>query len=91
MFVCVGCGKVERELSATCPDCGAVMKSERELAHRWVGRPGPNETFVLDCRERRQVAFMDYDIANELPYCPFCRKELEYRPRNMPESRAPPF
>lgn len=72
------------------------MKNERELAHNWVGRPGSSESFVLRCRERRQVAYMDYDIANELPYCPFCRRNLEYRPAvavdapGLPGSAAQP-
>ncbi|MGQ9582736.1 MAG: hypothetical protein ACUVV6_04385 [Thermoplasmatota archaeon] len=83
MFVCVRCGRVERELAALCPDCGSVMRSERELAHKWVGRPGPNQAFALSCREKSRVAFMDYEIANELPYCPFCRREIEYRPRSI--------
>jgi hypothetical protein len=63
-----------------CPKCGTALRNERELAHSWVGRPGSDESFVLRCRERRQVAYMDYDIANELPYCPFCRRNIEYRP-----------
>ena len=89
MFVCIGCGQVVRERSAVCPKCGTAMRNERELAHNWVGRPGPNESFVLRCRERRQVAYMDYDIANELPYCPFCRKNLEYRPAGAAEDPGP--
>jgi hypothetical protein len=89
MFVCIGCGQVAKERAAVCPKCGTVMRNERELAHNWVGRPGPNESFALRCRERRQVAYMDYDIANELPYCPFCRKNLEYRPSGAAVAQEP--
>lgn len=89
MFVCIGCGQVTRERAAVCPKCGTAMRNERELSHNWVGRPGPNESFVLRCRERRQVAYMDYTIAQELPYCPFCRKNLEYRPSDAAEAPAP--
>jgi hypothetical protein len=32
---------------------------------------------------------MDYDIANELPYCPFCRKNLEYRPSGAAVAQEP--
>ncbi|MBM4247985.1 MAG: hypothetical protein FJ149_00820 [Euryarchaeota archaeon] len=90
MFVCISCGHLERERSAACPECGTVMRSERELAHSWAGRPGPNENYVLRCRERHQVAYMDYDIARELPYCPFCRRNLEYRPADSPPSPGMP-
>jgi len=89
MFVCIGCGQVTREREAVCPKCVTAMRNERELAHNWVGRPGANESFVLRCRERRQVAYMDYTIARELPYCPFCRHDLEYRPSDAEESPAP--
>jgi hypothetical protein len=65
------------------------MRNERELSHNWVGRPGPNESFVLRCRERHQVAYMDYTIALELPYCPFCRRNLEYRPSDSADGMAP--
>jgi len=64
------------------------MKSEEELAHDWVGRPGPGSGFALRCHERRRVAFMDPEIARELPYCPFCRKELGYRPKDPGEERS---
>jgi len=66
-----------------------MMRNERELAHNWVGRPGPKESFMLRCRERHQVAYMDYDIANELPYCPFCRHNIEYRPNNLADIEVP--
>ena len=85
MFVCEGCGSLELEPSARCPRCGAAMRNEEELAHDWVGRPAPESGFALRCHERHRVAFMDPDIARELPYCPFCRKELDFRPRG-PES-----
>ncbi len=89
MFVCIGCGQVAKERSAVCPKCGTAMKNERELSHNWVGRPGSGGSFVLRCRERRQVAYMDYNIANALPYCPFCRGNLEYRPAGTPEAPTP--
>ena len=88
MFVCLGCGSLELQPSAQCPRCGAAMKSEEELAHDWVGRPGPGSGFALRCHERRRVAFMDTEIARELPYCPFCRKELGYRPKDPGEERS---
>jgi hypothetical protein len=31
---------------------------------------------------------MEREIANELPYCPFCRKDIEYRPKNLDEKVA---
>ena len=89
MFVCIGCGQVVKERSAVCPKCGTALKNERELSHNWVGRPGSSESFILRCRERRQVAYMDYDIANELPYCPFCRGNLEYRPAAALDAPGP--
>jgi len=89
MYVCIGCGSVEDGYSVLCPKCGSEMRSERELAHRWVGRPGPNEGYALNCRDRQQTAFMESEIANELPYCPFCRKDIGYRPKNIDEARKP--
>jgi hypothetical protein len=32
---------------------------------------------------------MDYNIANELPYCPFCRRNLEYRPAGAMDAPGP--
>jgi hypothetical protein len=90
LFVCIGCGQVARERTAVCQKCGTAMRNERELAHNWVGRPGSDESVVLRCRERRQVAYMNYDIANELPYCPFCRRNLEYRPAAAAQTPGPP-
>jgi hypothetical protein len=88
MFVCIGCGSRELKPSARCPRCGSAMKSEEELSHDWVGRPGPESGFALRCRERHRVAFMDPDIARELPYCPFCRRELDFRPNGPDGARA---
>jgi endogenous inhibitor of DNA gyrase (YacG/DUF329 family) len=92
MFVCVGCGSLELEKTVHCPRCGAAMRSEDELAHDWVGRPEPESGFALRCHQRHRVAFMDPDIARELPYCPFCRREVEFRPMGQgpPPSFKPP-
>jgi|MudIll2142460700_1097286.scaffolds.fasta_scaffold2080955_1 tRNA(Ile2) C34 agmatinyltransferase TiaS len=93
MFICVGCGSLELEPTVQCPRCGAIMKSEDELAHDWVGRPGPETGVELRCHQRHRVAYMDSAIARELPYCPFCRKEIESRPRvdePPPSMKTPP-
>jgi hypothetical protein len=69
------------------------MRSEDELAHDWVGRPAPESGFALRCHQLQRVAFMDPDIARELPYCPFCRKELDIRPKGgepIPSIKPPP-
>ena len=91
MFICMGCGSLELKPAARCQKCGAVMKSEEELAHDWVGRPGTDSGFALLCRQRGRMAFMDPEIAREIPYCPFCRKEIGQRPE-VPaiELKSPP-
>jgi len=93
MFICLGCGSLELEPTVQCPRCGATMKSEDELQHDWVGRPEPDRGVALRCHQRHRVAYMDTEIARELPYCPFCRRELEFRPRDsgpLPSNRPPP-
>ncbi len=87
MFICVGCGSLELTAVARCSKCGSVMKSEDELAHAWVDRPGSGQGIALMCRQRGRTAYMDNEIARELPYCPFCRGDIGRRP-GAPQAAA---
>jgi hypothetical protein len=93
-LLCPDCGHAEKGCFFYCPRCkNGIMKIVEAGAFKSVNHIWNGTELTCRCNGRVHVTMMSPDIANEIPYCPFCLEELSERPvlriEHVPQKTEP--